>query len=35
MIADDFESDFYDNSLDEFETYEQYLNTQITPVNIL
>lgn len=30
MIADDFESEFYDTSLDRFETYEQYLDEHIT-----
>ncbi|EGR32471.1 hypothetical protein IMG5_081860 [Ichthyophthirius multifiliis] len=30
MIADDFESEFYDTSLDKFETYEQYLDEHIT-----
>lgn len=29
-IADDFESDFYDTSLDKYDTYEQYLDQNIT-----
>jgi hypothetical protein len=30
MIADDFESEFYDTSLDKFTTYEQYLDSHIS-----
>lgn len=30
MIAEDFESEFYDTSLDKFKTYEEYLDSHIT-----
>ena len=30
MIGDDFDSEFYDNSLDQFKTYEDYLDNHIT-----
>ena len=30
MIADDFDNEFYDNSLDQFKTYEEYLDEHIT-----
>lgn len=30
MIPDDFESEFYDTSLDKYNTYEQYLDDHIT-----
>ena len=30
MIADDFESEFYDTSLDKYETYDAYLDSHIT-----
>lgn len=30
MIGEDFESEFYDTSLDKFKTYEEYLDSHIT-----
>ena len=34
MIADDFESEIYDTSLDTYPTYEDYLDSHITPDDI-
>jgi hypothetical protein len=30
MIAEDFDSEVYDTSLDKFKTYEEYLDSHIT-----
>lgn len=34
MLPDDFEGDFADTSLKDFDTYEQYLDRQITPEDL-
>lgn len=34
IAADDFESEFYDTSLDQFKTYEDYLDHHITPEDL-
>lgn len=34
MINDDYDSEFYDNSLDQFRTYEEYLDSHRTPEDL-